>query len=538
MPSGGQTTSTLEQTTSRPPLSYPLFRAVWCAALTANICVWMQNVAAAWLMVKFDPAPLMVALVQTAITLPAFLFGLPAGVYADLIDRRRMLIFTHAWMLVATLVLYLLQLSSNLNPWSLLGLTFVLGAGSAVSIPAWQASTSDAVPRAALGAAINLNGIAYNAARAVGPALAGALIAAMGINWVFALNIILLLIVLLIFIFLYRPAAVPPPPPEPLFSAMRGGIRYVRHARQLHGQILRTLTFISCASGLWALLPLVAKNGVAGGYGLLLGSLGAGAVLGGLLLNRLRPRIRNYGHLATAANLIFVAGMLTAAWAPNLYLVSPSLVLGGAAWISFNSTTSASFQTALPAWVRARALAIFMLSFQGSMAVGGVIWGAVANHLGVSWTLTLAASLILLGLLTTRSYPLRMGNEAEVTPSAHWGELPVDHGLDETEGPVAVQIIYQVASEHRDAFCRDIYSLGKTRRRDGASHWLLYRDLSNPDHFSERFIVASWGEYLRQRERSTLADRKQEDNLRRFLQPGTTPAISHFLVVAPIASTP
>ena len=534
MPSGGQTTSTREPTTSLPPLGYPLFRAVWCAALTANICVWMQNVAAAWLMVKFDPAPLMVALVQTAIALPAFLFGLPAGVYADLLDRRRMLILTHAWMLAATLALYLLQLSALLGPWSLLTLTFLLGTGSAISVPAWQASTSDAVPRAALGAAINLNGIAYNAARAVGPALAGAVIAASGINWVFALNIVLLLLVLFIFVFLYRPATLSPPAPEPLLAAMRGGIRYVRHARQLHGQLFRTLTFISCASGLWALLPLVAHNG----YGLLLGSLGAGAVLGGLLLNRLRPRIRSYAHLATAANLIFVAAMLTAAWAPNVYLISPSLVLGGAAWISFNSTTSAAFQTTLPAWVRARALAIFMLSFQGSMAVGGILWGAVANRLGVSWTLSLSAGLILLGLLVTRRYPLRMGNEAEVTPSAHWGELPVAHEPDALEGPVAVQIVYQVANEYRDAFCRDIHDLGRTRRRDGASHWLLYRDLSHPDHFSERFIVASWGEYLRQRGRSTLADRDQENDLRRFLQPGTSPAISHFLVVAPLTSTP
>ncbi|MBK5010880.1 MFS transporter [Pseudomonas sp. S60] len=540
MPSSAQTTSLLQATSSRPPLSYPLFRAVWCAALTANVCVWMQNVAAAWLMVAFDPAPLMVALVQTAIALPAFLFGLPAGVYADLLDRRRMLVLTHAWMLAATVALYLLQLSDNLGPLSLLALTFLLGTGSAVSVPAWQASTSDAVPREVLGAAINLNAIAYNAARAVGPALAGAVIATLGVNWVFALNIALLLLVLLIFIVLYRPEALPPAPPEPLLSAMRSGVRYVRHARQLHAQMLRTLAFISCASGLWALLPLVGHDGMAGGYGLLLGSLGAGAVAGGLLLNRLRPYIRDYGHLATGATLVFVAGMLIAAWVPSAYLVSPALVLAGAAWISFNSTTSAAFQTALPAWVRARALAIFMLSFQGSMAVGGVLWGFIANGLGVSWTLTLAAGLIVFGLFCTRHHALRMGNEAEVTPSAQqWDlDLSAGHEPDAKDGPIAVQIIYQVADEHRDAFCGALQRLGSTRRRDGASHWLLYRDLSRPDQFSERFIVASWGEFLRQRERSTLADRDQEDHIRQFLKADSSPAISHFLVIAQTASTP
>ncbi|MNQ57794.1 enterobactin exporter EntS [compost metagenome] len=518
-----------------PPLRYPLFRAVWYATLTANICIWMQNVAAAWLMVQFDPSPLMVALVQTAITLPAFLFGLPAGVYADLIDRRRILIGTHAWMLSATILLYLLLISDNLAPWGLLLLTFLLGTGSAVSIPAWQATTSDSVPRGALSAAINLNAIAYNAARAVGPALAGIIIASTGLEWVFALNILLLVLVLAIFVFGYRPGPITPAPQEPLLSAMRTGLRYVRHARQLHGHILRTLFFISCASSLWALLPLVADTDKAGGYGLLLGSLGTGAVLGGILLNQVRPRISNFRRLATLSNLAFLAAMLVAAWIPHLYLISAILVLAGAAWISFNSTTSAAFQTTLPAWVRARALAIFMLTFQGSMAMGGVFWGIVANHLGVSWTLTIAAGLILVGLAITRRYPLRMGEEAEVTISTHWAEPRVHGNPGASDGPVAVQIDYQVAPEHQTAFRHHISRLGRVRKRDGASHWLLYQDLANLEHFSERFIIASWGEHLLQRNRSTLADLEQEEHLKQYLRSGTTPSVSHYLLVEPAA---
>lgn len=535
MQPSGQTSSSQAPADNLPPLHYPLFRAVWFAALTANICLWMQNVAAAWLMVQFDPSPLMVALVQTAITLPAFLFGLPAGVYADLIDRRRILIFTHAWMLIATILLYLLLISDHLGAWGLLLLTFILGAGSAVSIPAWQATTSDSVPRGTLSAAINLNAIAYNAARAVGPALAGIIIASAGLEWVFSLNILLLVLVLAIFVFGYRPGPIQTAQREPLLSAMRAGLRYVRHARQLHGHILRTLFFVSCASSLWALLPLVADSDHAGGYGLLLGSLGAGAVLGGIALNHFRPRISNFRRLATVANLIFLAAMLAAAWTPYLYLISAILVLAGAAWISFNSTTSAAFQTTLPAWVRARALAIFMLTFQGSMAMGGVFWGAVANHLGVSWSLTIAAALIIVGLVVTRRYPLRMGEESEVTISTHWAEPLVHGNPGDNDGPVAVQVDYQVAAQHQRAFRRQISQLGRVRKRDGASHWLLYQDLADPEHFSERFIIASWGEHLLQRNRSTLADLEQEELLKQYLRAGTTPVVSHFLLVNPAA---
>lgn len=533
MQPAGQSNPLVATADNRSPLRYPLFRAVWCATLTANICLWMQNVAAAWLMVQFDPSPLMVALVQTAITLPAFLFGLPAGVYADLIDKRRILIWTHSWMLAATALLYLLLTNGQLTPWGLLLLAFSLGTGSAVSIPAWQATTSDTVPRSALGAAINLNAIAYNGARAVGPALAGVIIASSSLEWVFALNIVLLVSVLGIFIFAYRPGPTALAPRQPLLAAMRTGLRYVRHAQPLHGHILRTLFFISCASSLWALLPLVAGGNHVGGYGLLVGSLGAGAVIGGIALNHFRPRISNFQRLATLSCVIFLLAMLVAAWTPYLYLTSATLVLAGAAWINFNSTTSAAFQTSLPAWVRARALAVFMLTFQGSMALGGMLWGAVANQLGVAWTLTLAAGLIVVGLAGTRRYPLRMGQEAEVTLSSHWAEPRVHGSTEASGGPVAVQVDYLVAVEHQQTFCQQLSRLGRIRKRDGASHWMLYRDLANPQRFSERFVIASWGEHLLQRGRSTLADQQQEQQLAHYLQPGTTPSVSHYLLVVP-----
>ncbi|MBB6290766.1 putative MFS family arabinose efflux permease [Pseudomonas sp. SJZ103] len=518
---------------SLSPLHYPLFRAVWVATLAANIGVWMQNVAAAWLMTSISDSPLMVALIQTAITLPAFMFGLPAGVMADLVEKRKLLLLTHTWMLIATGLLCLLLQLDAITPWSLLLLTFLLGSGSAASIPAWQASTSDAVPRIALRAAINLNGIAYNAARAVGPALAGLVIAAAGAKMVFTINIVLFLIVLSLFIFAYRPNVAPLLTTERLFPAMRGGLRYVRHAKPLHGHIIRTFAFIGCASGLWALLPLVAKNIETGGssvYGLLLGSLGAGAVAGGLLLQRFRNRLSNLQQLVMVSNVAFAGAILIAAWSTSLWVICPALIMGGASWISFNSTISAAYQTSLPAWVRARALAIFMLTFQGSMALGGVFWGSIASHLSVAQTLTLAACLIGLSLLLTRRLPVRMGHDDDVTLSQHWAEPTIVGHLGPDDGPVAVQVDYHIPYENRFAFTQSIYQLGKVRRRDGASHWLLYRDVADPGHFSERFIIASWGEHQRQRGRSTLADREQEQALRQFFKPGSSAVMSLYIV--------
>lgn len=518
---------------SLPPLQYPLFRAVWIATLTANIGVWMQNVAAAWLMTSISDSPLMVALIQTAITLPAFMLGLPAGVMADLVEKRKLLLLTHTWMLLATGLLCLLLQIDAITPWSLLVLTFLLGSGSAASIPAWQASTSDAVPRSAMQAAINLNGIAYNAARAVGPAFAGLIIAAAGAKMVFTINIVLFLIVLSLFIFVYRPNVRPAQANERLFPAMRGGLRYVRHAKPLHSHIIRTVAFIGCASSLWALLPLVAKNISTGSpsvYGVLMGSLGIGAVAGGLLLQHFRRHFSNLRRLVMVSNITFACAMLTAAWTPSLLLVCPALVIGGASWISFNSTISAAYQTSLPAWVRARALAIFMLTFQGSMALGGVLWGSIANHFSVSQTLTMAACLMGMSLLVTRRFPVRMGHDDEVTLSQHWAEPTVVGDLRPDDGPVAVQVDYQVPDVNRIAFTRSIYQLGKIRRRDGASHWMLYRDVANPEHFSERFIIASWGEHQRQRERATLADKELEHALRHHIKPGSSPVMSLYIV--------
>ncbi|WP_303246834.1 MFS transporter [Paraburkholderia atlantica] len=398
------------------PLRYRPFRAIWMAMLAASLGAWVQNVGAAWLMTSLTTSPVMIALTQAATTIPAFLLGMPAGVLADSMDKRRLLLAAHCWMLASSILFCILLMLDAINPVRLLIFTLLLGSGSAVSVPAWQSSTAEAVPRSALLSAIALNGVAFNGARAVGPALAGAVIAGIGLYAVFALTTGLFAVAVTIFLLWYKPKTEVVSKQERLVSAMRVGVRYVLSCVVLRGHLVRTLTFVVCASALWALLPIVAKNNPAlgdGGYGTMLASLGAGAVVGGIALGRVR-RYLALNTLVWGASVLFGIATLIAAYVQYIAPVCLSLLVGGAAWITFNSTVSSAFQAKLPAWVRARALAVFLLTFQGSMALGALIWGVCADQFGVAKTLTAAALLMLAGPLLLRRHPVRM--EAELMP--------------------------------------------------------------------------------------------------------------------------
>lgn len=394
------------------PLRYRAFRVLWAAALIANICLWMQNVGAAWLMVSLGASPFLVAMTQTAATLPAFFFGLPAGVLADLIDRRWLLVCIHAWILFSGFLLLALVWFGAVQPWGLLALVFLTGIGGALSLPALQASIADTIPPRELAPAIALNSIGYNAARAIGPGVAGVIIAAQGVEAVFVVTVMLLMLALGLFVFRYQPAFVPAREPEPMPGAIMRGVGYVLQAASLHGYLLRVVVFTTCASSLWALLPLVPAVGLRGegsNYGYLLGCLGVGAVLGGLTVGRLGRWNISLDTKVLGVTLVFVMAMLTVAWSDMLSLVYPMLTLGGIAWINFTSPLNAAFQRELPAWVRARAIAIFLLAFQGSMAAGGVVWGLLADSFGVSEALSLASLCAVLGMLLVRCVPISAG---------------------------------------------------------------------------------------------------------------------------------
>jgi MFS family permease len=358
----------------------------------------MQNVGAAWLMTSLAPTALMVALVQTATYLPVFLLGLPAGAFADIIDRRKLLLITQAWMLAAAGLLGALTLAGSVGPWTLLLLTFALGIGSTMNAPAWQAIVPELVDRSELPAAIALNSVGFNLARAVGPALGGLVVAAIGAGGAFVLNAISFVGVLIVLYFWRRSPEHTPAVAERVGAAILTGIRYVRFAPHLHSVLLRSGTFVFSASALWSILPLVARDELhseSAGYGVLLGCLGAGSILGALILARLRGVLQP-DVIVTGATVLFGLVNIALAYLSSFGGVAIALVCGGIGWMAVNSSLNTSAQTLLPGWVRARALAVYLLGFQGSMAIGSVIWGVVALRAGLRTTL-LVAGIALLG---------------------------------------------------------------------------------------------------------------------------------------------
>src|SRR5215831_3560070 len=513
------------------PLREPLFRSLWIASVASNIGTWMQNVGAAWLMTALTPSPVMVALVQAATSLPVFLVGLPAGALADIIDRRRLLLWTQGWMLASAAVLGLLTLVGITTPWVLLTLTFALGLGAAMNAPAWQAIVPDLVPRAELSAAVALNGTSFNLARAVGPALGGLIIAAAGTAAVFLLNAASFLGVLIVLYRWQRPQSASLLPPEHVFGAMRAGVRYVRHAPALHAVLLRIGSFIVCGTALWALLPLVAQQGLglgAIGYGGLLGCLGLGAVAVAILLPRAQRKVA-INSLVAGATGLFAATTLVVAYEHSVVLVSAAMMAGGMVWMVLMSTFTVAVQTAVPAWVRARALAVYMLVFQGGMAVGSALWGAVATHTGIPTALLSAALGLIVGFIALARYRLPPVDGRDVTATLHWDEPVVVRQPRPDDGPVLVLIEYRIAPEQAHEFARAMRALRLVRLRDGAFRWGLFGDTADPGRYIETFVVESWAEHLRQHERMTVGDREVRNRATAFHIGDTPPVVSHFI---------
>jgi MFS family permease len=513
------------------PLQRSLFRALWIAAIASNIGTWMQNVGGVWLMTSLTPSPLMVALMQTATSLPVFLIGLPAGALADIIDRRCLLLFWQGWMLVAAAVLGGMTLLGIVSPWLLLTLTFVLGLGAAMSAPAWQAIIPELVPRPELPAAVALNGAGFNIARAVGPALGGLVVAAAGAAAVFLLNALSFLGIMLVLYHWHRPQRRSALPTERLVGAMRAGVRYVSHAPALQAVLVRTAVFISCSSALWALLPLVARQELklgAEGYGALLGCLGAGAVIGAAYLPRVRQRV-SVDRLLIIATVVFAIATLALAYMHNLVVLGIALMAGGFAWLATMSSLNIAAQTTVPGWVQARSLGVYQLVFQGGLAIGSAIWGLVAQHSGNAIALSGAAIGLILGLVVAKRYRLAAGEKLDLATSHHWAEPVVMVELRPEAGPVLVTVEYHIDPKQSQDFVQVMHELSDSRKRDGAIRWGLFYDTADPNRFVETFIVESWAEHLRQHERATVADRLAEEGVRAFLSSDKPPIVSHLI---------
>jgi MFS family permease len=396
------------------PLSEPLFRSLWIAAVVSYTGTWMQNVGAGWLMTQLSDSPLMVSLVQAASAIPVFIAVLPAGALADMVDRRRLLLFTQSWMIIAALALGVLTLFHAVGPWSLLAFTFLLGIGAVMNDPAWQAITPDVVSPAQHGSAVALNSAGFNVARAVGPALGGIVVASAGAGWSFLLNAASFFGVVY-FLYGWKCAPREPLATNGIVEAIREGFRYVRGAPQVTSVLIRTGAFSFGAASLLALLPVVCQPHGAQGYGFLLTCFGLGALGGAALLPRLRVQYSVDG-LVAGATLLY-AGMTFLAGQVHLFnWLCLVLFTAGAAWIGILACFNVVAQTMCPSWMRARALSMYLLVLQGGMAVGSAIWGELAARQGVPAALAWSALAMVVGLSTIRRHRLTAA-ELKMAPS-------------------------------------------------------------------------------------------------------------------------
>lgn len=513
------------------PLRHRGFRTAWFAALATYVVVWMQSVGGSWYMTSLTDSPFWVALMQTAVSLPGFLWSLPAGVLADLVDRRRLLLVTQVLMLVSSGLMAVLASGDWMGVGGLLVLTFLIGTGLSLNAPAWQSALAEAVPREDVAQAITLIGIAFNIARSVGPAIAGFVVVLGGASAVFALNTVMLVYVTAV-VWRWRMAPLASHlPPERMIGGMRAGLRFFVHSVPIKAFMVRTILFAACGSSLWALLPAVAQQRLgasAAGFGTLIACLGFGAITVGLLMPMIRARYSIEKVLAIAA-LAFAATLTVVAVVRSVWLVYPMLMVGGAAWTATLSKIHAGIVTSVPAWVRSRTVALYILATQAGMVIGSLLWGALASWYGLQLTLILSAAALLSTWLASRKFLLSYGEERDVTYSDD-AEQPASFSHPPLEaGPVAVEIRYRVDPADREAFIDAAEVLGGVRRRNGASFWRLYRDLAEDGRFTERFIVESWVEYQRQLGRETLVDRDTEDAVRAFQVPGEPIETSHFL---------
>jgi len=492
----------------------------------------MQAMATTWEMVEATGSGFLAALVQTAVFLPMFLLSLPAGVLADTTDRRRLILASLATQAVAVALLAVLLAWDAVGPALLLLLTFVCGCSTALITPAWNSTVADSVPREELGQAITVVSIAYNAARALGPTLAGFVFAQIGGPFVFFIALIGTL-AMLQSVRRHPPKPHPPSrlPAERLWGGMRAALRYAWHSEPILAQLLRTSAYSAAGSALWALLPVIGQKRIglgASGFGLLMGCLGVGAVCAGLLIGRLRSRV-SHERIVVGGCVVFGTATAVAAWSPWIWPIYGALFCSGAAWMAVMSTFNTATQTSAPPWVRARAAAMHALSALGAFAIGSAVWGALSGLVGLQAALTVSAGAMMAGLLLARPFPLRMGAAEDVTPAAPWQELFVAEEPEPEAGPVAVEIAYRIRAEDQAAFLEALTQMRAPRRRDGATFWRIYRDLADPTRYVERFIVASWADYLHQRARATLADQELEARVRAFLPPGEEVTMQHFI---------
>lgn len=518
-------------TATRPgtlhPLRNPTFRAVWLANLASNFGGMIQLVGAAWLMTGLTQSATMVALVQASAALPIMILSLPAGAMADGLDRRRLMLAAQLVMLAASAALAAFAWAGAMTPWLLLGLTGLVGVGKALNAPAWQASVGDIVARDDLPAAVALNSMGFNVARSLGPAVGGALVGAFGAALAFAANAASYLGLIAV-LARWRPAREEPVArPEPLGPAMVAGLRYVALSPDLRTVLARAFVFSLGASVVQALLPLVSRAMLGGGaltLGLLLGAFGLGAVGGALVSTGARSRMTTEALVRVAA-LAFAAGTICVALSSTLWITLAALVPIGAGWVVALSSFNVTVQMAAPRWVVGRALSLYQMANFGGMAAGSWLWGAITEQAGLQVALGLGAVVLAGSAAMGRWLPIPSALARDMSPLRRWDVPPTAFPVVERAGPVAVAVEWRIDVGDVPTFLILMDRRRRIRRRDGAHHWELLRDIADAGLWIERYDVPTWADYIRLNNRLTRDDAGLLDRLRALHRGGAGPLV-------------
>ncbi|GJG94887.1 MFS transporter [Cupriavidus pauculus] len=521
------------------PLAQTTFAVLWAATILGNVGSFMRDVASAWLATDLSSSPAAVATIQAAATLPVFLLAIPAGVLSDILDRRRFLIVIQIALAAVSGTLAFLSWHNGLTIEILIALAFAGGIGAAMMGPTWQSIVPELVPPSTLRQAVALNALGVNIARAIGPATGGLLLAAFGAAATYGADLLSYLFVIAALIWWKRPAQPADPLREHFFSAFRAGLRFTRAHSKLHVVLLRAAVHFAFGSSVWALLPLVAKqllHGGAGLYGVLLGAVGAGAIMGALTMPALQRRLDGDGVVLVSA-IATAAVMAGLSFAPPVWLALPLLLVLGAAWIMALTTLGGAAQAILPNWVRGRALAVYQMVFNGALAGGSLLWGFVAQAMGTPHALLIAAVGLVVAALLLHRVRLPRGEE-DLGPARHWPEPEMADEIAHDRGPVMILIEYCIPAASRDAFLRAVHGLKEERLRDGAFNWGVMEDPANPELLTEWFLVESWAEHLRQHRRVPNADADLQRDVARYHVASEPPRVRHLLGVGLPATPP
>ncbi len=491
----------------------------------------IQSVGASWMMISLAQSADMVALVQASVTLPVMLLSLIAGAIADNLDRRKVMLAAQSFMLIASVVLSICAWTGVLTPWLLLMFTFLIGCGGAFNQPAWQASVGDMVPRAELPGAVALNGMGFNLARSVGPAIGGAIVAVAGAAAAFTVNVFSYVALIRALVRWQPPPNPQPMPRESLGIAITVGIRYVAMSPAIATVLLRGAVFGLGASAVMALMPLVAKDLIAGGpltYGALLGAFGIGAVAGGILTAQLR-KMWSTEAIVRSASIGFGIAAAGAALSTNLPLTMVALSIAGAGWVLALATFNVAVQLSAPRWVLARAMSIYQMATFGGLAAGSWTWGVIATQLGLRTTLLLAAVVIMFGALLGRWFRLAKTEALNLDPLRLWREPATAVPVQPTTGPVVVAVEYLIDADDVLEFLGAMAEVRRIRRRDGALNWRLLRDLADAQIWIERYETPTWADFIRLTNRLTQDDALIRESLRSLHRGAEPPRVRRMI---------